>query len=397
MFQESDLWNVVTEETVVTSDDSRNTTAARHRQERFEDERRRMVMAAEVQIPLGLRQDQVQPVDELAAEFPELKQSMAEVMGSQLASGTLNNYSSAVGRFQDFCASQGFDYSDLTEKMVIHYVMELNRQQVSYSTLCQVRPALNLLEEMHKGRASAFTPRADRMLDGAMRVAATRRQPVKKATEVNLDWLKEQVADAVWNKLESNNRVDCYKFRLLLRLVLEYYTLCRLSDYQKLQVRHLEIVQGGVQITFPAAKNDQMHRGNVTMLEENGSVICPVRLVTEYCKMLGLRMGREAGDTRHLYCRIRKGVGSWSADKGAPASLSKAREELKQLLQQSGMADKGITDKSFKMLGVTSMMAAGLSAEEVALHGRWKSAEMPLRYKHNSADYKLSISRRIPF
>ena len=73
-----------------------------------------------------------------------------------------------------------------------------------------------------------------------------------------------------------------------------------------------------------------------------------------------------------------------------------AREELKQLLQQSGMADKGITDKSLKMLGVTSMMAAGLSAEEVALHGRWKSAEMPLRYKHNSADYKLSISGGFP-
>ena len=61
------------------------------------------------------------------------------------------------------------------------------------------------------------------------------------------------------------------------------------------------------------------------------------------------------------------------------------------------MADEGITDKSFKMLGVTSMMAAGLSAEEVALHGRWKSAEMPLRYKHNSTEYKFSISQRIPF
>ena len=179
--------------------------------------------------------------------------------------------------------------------------------------------------------------------------------------------------------------------------MLEYYTLCRLSDYQKLQARRLELVQGGLQITFPAAKNNQMHKGNVTMLEKNGSVICPVRLVTEYCKMLGLRVGGGAGDDRHLFCRIRKGKGSWSADKGAPASLSKAREELKQLLQQSGMADKGITDKSFKMLGVTSMMAAGLSAEEVALHGRWKSAEMPLRYKHNSAEYKFSISRRIPF
>ena len=145
-------------------------------------------------------------------------------------------------------------------------------------------------------------------------------------------------------------------------MVLEYYTLCRLSDYQKLQARHLEMVQGGLQITFPAAKNDQMHQGNVTMLEENGSVICPVRLVSEYCKMLGLRVGGGAGDDRHIFCRIRKGKGAWSVDKGAPASLSKAREELKQLLQQSGMADKGITDKSFKMLGVTSMMAAGLSA-----------------------------------
>ena len=79
---------------------------------------------------------------------------------------------------------------------------------------------------MHKGQALVFTPRADRMLDGAMRVAATRSQLVKKAAEVDLDWLKEQVAEAVWNKLESNNKVDCYKFRLLLRLVLEYYTLC---------------------------------------------------------------------------------------------------------------------------------------------------------------------------
>ena len=116
-----------------------------------------MVMAAEVRIPLGLRQDQVQPVDELAAEFPELKQSMAEVMGSQLAGSTLNNYTSALGRFQDFCTNQGYDYSDLTEKMVIHYVMELNKQKVSNSILCQIRPALNLLEKMHKGRASAFT------------------------------------------------------------------------------------------------------------------------------------------------------------------------------------------------------------------------------------------------
>ena len=134
-----------------------------------------------------------------------------------------------------------------------------------------------------------------------------------------------------------------------------------------------------------------------TLLKANDSVICPVRLTTEYYKQLGLRMGYAAGDERHLCCRIRKSKGVWKAATGAPASLSKAREELKALLQQTGLGDKGITDKSFKMLGVTNMMAAGATAEEVALRGRWRSTAMLLRHKHNSTEYKLSISQKIPF
>ena len=72
-----------------------------------------------------------------------------------------------------------------------------------------------------------------------------------------------------------------------------------------------------------------------TLLKANDSVICPVRLTTEYYKQLGLRMGDAAGDERHLCCRIRKSKGVWKAATGAPASLSKAREELKALLQQT--------------------------------------------------------------
>ena len=223
-------------------------------------------MAAEVKIPLVLHQ--VQPIDELAAEFPELKQSLAELAGSQLAESTLNNYTSAIGRFQDFCEANRYEYTDLTEKMVIHYLAELNKQRVSYSVICQVRPALKLLEEMHRGQATAFTARAVRFLDGALRSAAARRQPVKKTAEVNLAWLKAQVTTTVWDKLEKSNRIDCYKFRLLQRLVLEYYTLCSLSDYQKLKARHLALVEGGLQITFPAAgKKDQMRRGQITLLK----------------------------------------------------------------------------------------------------------------------------------
>jgi hypothetical protein len=38
-----------------------------------------------------------------------------------------------------------------------------------------------------------------------------------------------------------------------------------------------------------------------------------------------------------------------------------------------------VTDKSFKMLRVTSMLEKGTQSAEVALHSRWRSVDMPLR------------------
>ena len=390
-------WYVAEEEEVITTVNENQEPSSGHRQARQEEAMRRRVMAAEVQIPLGLRQDQVQPIDELAEEWPELKHSLTQLASGQLAASTLQNYNSAIGRFQDFCAEKGYSYTDLSEKIIIHYIADLNMKEVSYSIICQIRPAIKLLEEMHQGKTTVFTARADRFLDGAMRTAATRRQPVKKAGEASLAWLQDQVKTTVWDRLDRGDRVDGYKFRLLFRLTIEYYTLCRLSDYQKLRAKHLELIDGGLQITFPQAKNDQMHQGQVTVLSENDTQLCPVKLAKEYSRQLGMKLGAAAADGKHLCCRIRKNAARWSAEAGLPVSLSKARDELKKLLQASGLGDKGITDKSFKMLGVTSMMAAGISAEEVALHGRWKTPDMPLRYKHNSTAYKLSVAQRIPF
>ncbi len=47
---------------------------------------------------------------------------------------------------------------------------------------------------MRNGKSVAFTDRVDRYLDAAKRLAAQRREPVKKATDVNLEQLKRMVA-----------------------------------------------------------------------------------------------------------------------------------------------------------------------------------------------------------
>ena len=101
-------WYMAEEEEVTTTVNENQELSSRHRQARQEEAMRRRVMAAEVQIPLGLRQDQVQPMDELAEEYPELKHSLTQLASGQLAANTLQNYNSAIGRFQDFCAEKGY-------------------------------------------------------------------------------------------------------------------------------------------------------------------------------------------------------------------------------------------------------------------------------------------------
>jgi hypothetical protein len=79
------------------------------------------------------------------------------------------------------------------------------------------------------------------------------------------------------------------------------------------------------------------------------------------------------------------------------ASMSKARDELKRLQKDMGEESRGVADRSFKLLEVTGMLKAGTSAEEMALHGRWRSADMPLRYKHNSQKFKNQTAAKVLF
>ena len=389
--------NFVNHEEEVQAIEAEQYSSTRTHNNRLPDTQRRQQLSRDLQLPLSVQQEQVEPVDEILREFPELTASMQEVGNKQLAAGTLSNYQAAISKFQDFCADHSYQYSDITEKVVIHYIVDLNHRKVSYSVLCQVRPALTLLQEWHNGVATVFTDRVTRILDGALRAAAERKPPVKKAGEVPFQWLEDTVKQHFWKSDEVDTRSDPYTCRTVFRVVFEYFTFCRFADFQKLQARHIQPVGTDLLVTFPTAKNDQMHNGQTTILKANGTDMCPVRITHKFCQIVGLKIGSDHKDSRHLHCRIRKQAGGWAAVAGGPASASKAREELAKLLRSSGMCDKGITDKSFKMLGVTRMMEAGASADETALHGRWRTPSMPLRYKHNSTAFKTAMAAKVPF
>jgi hypothetical protein len=348
----------------------------------------------------GVSAQEVDVLQDIMLKDPELQSSLEQLISNGKAKGTLINYNAAQARFQEFCQEKDYSYYEITEQAVIHYVADLNKQEVSYSTLCQVKPAIVMMEEMFMGKATAFTSRADRLLEGAKRLAAERRQLVKKATAVSLGLLQRAVSMYITPHVQQIHGADVFKLRTIFRLVVEYFTFCRCSDFRKLQARHVRKVGDTVEFIFPSSKNDQLHEGQVTVVTANSTELCPVKITELYFSRFGYRWdfgyrwGQEGGDERFLHARIRKTGGRHVIDGQTAASLSKAREELKRLLRDMGEESRGVTDESFKMLGVTGTLEAGTSAEEVALHGRWRSTDMPLRYKHNSQAFKSKRLRK---
>ncbi len=346
--------------------------------------------------PFGLKTGDMAVVGEVVAEHPELAASVQQLLAGPLAESTMKGYGGAVKKFQEFCGQHGYEYAKPTEKVMIHYLASLNEAGTSFAVLCQVRPAVQLLMDLAGGSEEVFTARVNRMLEAAKRRAAERKEPVKKAGEIKLETLKAMVEKHITPFEEDIFRINVFWLRTIVRVVVEYYTFCRLADYRHLRALHVEDRGGHLEVKFPKSKADQYHRGNVTVLAANESGMCPVKIVRIYFRRFGLRFGQEQGDQTPLHFRIRRVGGLCYADKKYLASESLAREELQALLRDMGVETEKVTDKSFKMLGVTETLQAGVPVQEVALHGRWRTAEMPLRYKHNSDRFKLELAAKIP-
>ena len=222
----------------------------------------------------------------------------------------MSGYQAAVSKFRDFQTKNGYEESEITEKVLLHYVTYLHSQNAAYSSFCQIKPAISMLQQLKSGQASAFTERVDRFIEVGKRQAAADKQGVKKATEVKFDTMQKMVQTYTC----TSSRVDVFKLRTITRVVVEYYTFCRGADYRQLQARHIEEVGEDLLVTFPKAKNDQMNEGRTTMLVANHGAVCPIKLVKLFYKRFGLKFGAAAGDSAYLHCRIRKHGGRHYAD-----------------------------------------------------------------------------------
>jgi hypothetical protein len=347
-------------------------------------------------IPFGLETTTSNILSEILALDGSLTQSVAGLMAQAKASGTMENYERTTRRFADFCGSKGYSYPEFGEKAVLHFVIQLDNDKVSMATLCQVKPALQLVEKLSGRPDSAWTDLVDIFMVAAKRRAASMKPAVKKAGILPPDTLHRLHEVCFIPHVENELAADPVLLRTYVRSVVIYFTFCRFNCYSKLRAQDLEDKGSSIQITFKSAKNDQFHDGKITYLVENESPVNPVRIVRSYFRICGFSFGRESGDVSLLNCVIRRKRTGWTADGRRGIGYTTATKNTREMLAKVGIFSDRATDKSFKMLGVTKTMDQGTALEDVMQQGRWRTVSMPLHYKVNSDQFKERIASNVP-
>ena len=327
---------------------------------------------------------------------PTLKLAAFRCLLASKAPGTVHAYTASVDKFQKFCESENLPFPHFTTASVMQYILRLDIASAPFQIFKVFRPALCFLEQS-LGLPTAFTPEISLVLEGAMRRASAAAGPVKKAPLLSRTDMQRVLDKLYLPRCERVHLIDAAQFRTLFRLVIVYHSLCRLNCFNHLQAKHFEKVGMDIIVTFPTAKNDQFHQGQQSCLTATDSPYCPVKITNAYFRRFGLQFGRAAGDSSYVNFQLRRSShGSLEPIRHRPLSATTATENLRQLFAAVGIPATKFTDKSVKMAGVTAAFAAGASPDDVMHAGRWKSSEIPLRYKHNTVQFKRNVAAKIP-
>ena len=347
-------------------------------------------------IPFGLGEDTAQVLRDILDADGSLMESVAGLMSQAKATGTMENYERTTAKFKEFCEQKGYEYPKFGEKAVLHYVIQMDKDKASFAVLCQIKPALMLVEQLAGATSTAFTEMVNVFLTAAKRRAAMSKPIVRKAGTLPDDVLQLLHGKYLVETSSVDKSVDPVMLRTFVRAVIVYFTFCRFSCYSKLRAMDLEDNGTSITVTFPFAKNDQFHNGQASCIVNNDSSVNPVELVRLYYKLCDFKFGKEKGDTSLLNCVIRRKKNTWVADGTKAISYATGTKNLRDMLAGIGIQSASLTDKSFKMLGVTRTLEKGTALEDVMHQGRWRTVTMPLHYKVNSLYYKESVAGNVP-
>lgn len=171
---------------------------------------------------------------------PSLAHEAMQCLLAAKAPGTVSAYTAHIRKFELFCLSQDYIFPLFPSDALTHYILHLSKNQVTFSAVAALKPAISYLEQT-LGRPTSFTPDVDLLLDGLKRRTAAGRPLVRKAVQLPSTDLQSVLQKFIHPFLTDISHVNPVFFRTAFRMVIEYHTLCRLDCFRKLRARHFTI------------------------------------------------------------------------------------------------------------------------------------------------------------
>ncbi len=107
--------------------------------------------------PFGLQLDTSSLLGDILKKDSSLKASVTGLMRHAKSMGTMANNEHVTKKFEEFCGIHGYSYPKYSEQVVLHYVIQLDKDSTSMAMLGQLKPALTLLEELTGTESTAWT------------------------------------------------------------------------------------------------------------------------------------------------------------------------------------------------------------------------------------------------
>ena len=151
-----------------------------------------------------------------------------------------------------------------------------------------------------------------------------------------------------------------------------------------------------LKIIVPHSKNDQFFVGSTSVIAATNERNCPLNVFRYHFKFFGLEFGNPAHDKKFLNGWFYRDGGRYRMINGKVLCHSNSTMDMRQLIRASGEFERHYTEKSFKMGGVSFMFnEAGVSLQQVKVHGRWRNPNTPLYYRDDSDEYRKNLAKKM--
>jgi hypothetical protein len=134
----------------------------------------------------------------------------------------------AVKKFKNFCMDKKYYYPDFSEKAVVHYIVQLDKDKAFSATINQIKPVLMLVEKLSGVQNSTFTDTVDILLTAAREEGLRLSRQQRKLD--NYDDILHQLFPVCFVPNISNKKSsDPVQLITYVWDVIIYFTFCRFN------------------------------------------------------------------------------------------------------------------------------------------------------------------------